>query len=463
MSVSTSVAVPDNQKHLLAHWDKLDNTQREKLAAQLRDVDFDLMAKLFAGEDKTIDWSDIAARAESPAAFRLASANNQFSKEQAIEAAKEAISSGKVGVILVAGGQGSRLGFEHPKGMYPIGPISQRTLLQMHIEQHRAVANKYGVTIPMYLMTSPATHEETVQFLKDNNRFGLAEADLKVFCQGTMPAVDANTGELLLAAQDRLFLSPDGHGGTLKALDKEGCLADMQKRGIEHLYYFQVDNPLVDICDMELVGYHLLAKSELSTQVVAKRDPMEKVGNVATVDGGMLIIEYSDLPADQADRTDAAGNPIFWAGNIAVHVFATEFLKRTASESESLPFHRASKKVPFVDASGETVTPTSPNATKFEKFIFDLMPIAKNPIVVEAEEKRVFAPLKNASGAPKDTPEYVSEAISNKHAAMLEAAGATVKSGVTVEINSLFALDVEQLKAKVADTLFVNEDQYFEA
>ena len=170
-------------------------------------------------------------------------------------------------------------------------------------------------------------------------------ADVKVFCQGTMPAVDATTGELLLAGPGQLFLSPDGHGGTLKALAKEGCLADIASRGIEHLYYFQVDNPLVDICDPELVGYHLLSKSELSTQVVAKSDPMDKVGNVATVDGGMMIIEYSDLPAEHAGRTDADGKPIFWAGNIAVHVFATDFLNRMSSESDSLPFHRASKKV----------------------------------------------------------------------------------------------------------------------
>ena len=160
MSTSQTIDVPENQKHLLAHWDQLDVAQRDALTEQLRGVDFGLMAKLFAGEDKAVDWSEVASRAESPAAFRLNADDNQFSREQAEEAANQALAQGKIGVILVAGGQGSRLGFDHPKGMYPIGPISKRTLFQMHIEQLRAISRKHGVSIPLYLMTSPATHAE---------------------------------------------------------------------------------------------------------------------------------------------------------------------------------------------------------------------------------------------------------------------------------------------------------------
>ena len=131
----------------------------------------------------------------------------------------------------MAGGQGSRLGFEHPKGMYPIGPLSERTLFEMHLGQARAVAQKYGASIPIYLMTSPATHKETVEFLDAHDRFGYPAEDLVVFCQGTMPAIDAESGKLLLASKDSLFLSPDGHGGTLAALASNGCLDDMQRRG----------------------------------------------------------------------------------------------------------------------------------------------------------------------------------------------------------------------------------------
>lgn len=455
--------IPENQKHLTAHWDRLTDSQRESLSCQLQGVDFGLMSKLFAGKDKQTDWRNIASRAESPAAFRLQDTSNRFTTAQAIDAGQEALSKGQLGVVLVAGGQGSRLGFEHPKGMYPIGPLSQRTLFQMHIEQIRAVARRYGVSIPLYLMTSPATHEETVDFLNANGRFGLPEADLHVFCQGTLPAVDAKSGELLLAAPEKLFESPDGHGGTLKALDRNGCLDDMERRGINQLYYFQVDNPLVEICQPEAIGYHILSKSELTTQVVAKQDPMDKVGNIVIVDGEMMIIEYSDLPVDLADRRNEAGNPVFWAGNIAVHVFSVDFMRLRAKDTDSLPFHRALKKVPFVNAAGETVEPTEPNAIKFEKFIFDLMPLAKNSIVVEVEEAEIFAPLKNASGAAKDTPESTRDAIVAKHSRMLESAGATVKANAKVEISPLFALDIAELRHKISDSLFVSDDQYFDA
>lgn len=454
--------VPAKQNHLLAFWDELTAEQQSSLSQQIDEVDFELMDQLFAGEDKTVDWSDLASRASAPAAFRLNGSANRFSPDQAKEAGSKALANGEVGVILVAGGQGSRLGFDLPKSMYKIGPLSDRTLLQIHVEKIRAIANRHGVSIPLYLMTSPATHEATVRFVEENNRFGMAESDLQIFCQGMMPAVDSTTGELLLAGKDRLFKSPDGHGGTLPALEKSGSIEDIKRRGIKHLFYFQVDNPLVEICEAELIGYHVLSNSELTTQVIAKRDPMEKVGNVATVDDQMMIIEYSDLPESQADRRDENGAPVFWAGNIAVHVFATPFVERTAGDGKSLPYHRASKKVPFINADGELVTPDTPNATKFEKFIFDLMPLAKNPIVVEAEEQWVFAPLKNASGAPKDTPEYVRDAIVAKHTRMLEAAGATVKPGVRVEINPLFAIDSEELKDKITDSLFISADQYFE-
>jgi len=455
--------VPAIQQHLLSHWDSLNEAARAQLSAQIENIDFELMSQLFAGEEKETDWSDMASRAESPAAFRLNSPDNCFSVDQAVATGETALRAGRLGSIVVAGGQGSRLGFEHPKGMYEIGPISNRTLFQFHIEQILAIARRYGVSIPLYLMTSPATHQETVDFLNANNRFGLPKADLRIFCQGTMPAVDAKTGKLLLESPGKIFESPNGHGGTLAALVDNGCLDDMKSRGITELFYFQVDNPIVEICQPELLGYHLLSNSEMTTQVVGKEDPMEKVGNIVTVDGKMTVIEYSDLPADQADRRDGDNHPVFWAGNLAVHVFSTAFLHRASTDASTLPYHRAHKKVAFVDESGDTVTPTEPNAIKFEKFIFDLMPAAKNPIAVEADASLVFAPLKNASGAPKDTPESTRAAIIAKHRKMLEAAGATVKSDVQVEISPLFALDASELKEKITESLFVSNDHYFDS
>src|SRR6185369_5136325 len=220
---------------------------------------------------------------------------NRFSPAEARRRGDEALAAGQLGVILVAGGQGTRLGFEHPKGMYPIGPVSQATLFQILLEKIVARGLQHGVRIPLYLMTSPATHAETVAFLRSKDYFGLAAEDVAIFCQGTMPAVHAETGQILLADKANLFLSPDGHGGMLAALATSGSLEDLRRRKIAQLFYLQVDNPLVSMCDPEFIGYHLLSGAEISTQVVRKRTSRDKLGNVVVVDGQMRIIEYSDL------------------------------------------------------------------------------------------------------------------------------------------------------------------------
>ena len=311
-----------------------------------------------------------------PSAIRLGEAS-EAEMLQALERGRAALHAGKVGVLLTAGGQGSRLGFDKPKSLYPIGPLSGASLLQIHIEKIRANARRYGAAIPLYLMTSPATHEATLAFLQANQNFGLAEDDLVVFCQGTMPAVSIDAGKLLLAEKGELFLSPDGHGGTVAALGNTGALDHMQRRGIEHLFYLQVDNPLVPICDPHLIGHHLAACSELTSIAVKKKHPHEKWGNFAMIDGHMHVIEYSDIPDDVAELCDANGELKFWAGSIAVHVFERELFERAIEIKDMMPFHIARKKVPFVNERGELVNPSEPNALKFERFIFDLLPQAE--------------------------------------------------------------------------------------
>ncbi len=438
----------NGQIHLLQFWDELDEAQRDSLAGQIENVDFDLIARLLKKSDDAGHWAELAAKAQVPPAITLQDFADPDSFAEASRIGGEAISQGKVAMILVAGGQGSRLGFDHPKGMFPIGPLSDRTLYQMHIEQVIARAQQFDSTIPLYVLSSPPTHEETSAFLADNNNFGLASQNLKVFCQGTMPAVDAD-GKILLADKDQLFVSPDGHGGTLAALVKSGCLQDMQDRGIEHVFYGQVDNPLIQICHPALIGYHIKSKSEMTSQVVRKSEPLQKVGNVVKVGEDVQIIEYSDLPEQYACQTNADGSLELWAGSIAVHIFETEFLFQSSQSPESLPFHRAHKKVPFIDESGAMVDPAEPNATKFERFIFDLLPTAKNAIVCEVAPSEGFCAVKNAPPAASETPAHVKQAISDLHSNWLASAGVNVEPGVLVEINPLFAVDGEQLAAKV--------------
>jgi UDP-N-acetylglucosamine/UDP-N-acetylgalactosamine diphosphorylase len=437
------------QDHVLRYWDELSPELQSQLREQLEQVNVRELAELFACRDELASWSELAARAVSPPAFRLHDARPRFPKRDAVACGEAALRDGKVGAILVAGGQGTRLGFDHPKGMFPAGPVSQRTLFQVFADQLLARGRRYGVRIPLFLMTSPATHDETVAYFQQHDNLGLARGDVSIFCQGTMPAIDAETGKLLLAEKHSLALSPDGHGGTLAAMVKHRCLKQARDRGIEQLFYFQVDNPLVEIADPALIGYHLLNESEMSTLVVAKQDPSDKVGVLVEIDGQVRVLEYSDLPAEAAARRAADGSLALWAGNTAVHVFERTFLERVQSQAKALPFHLAKKAVPFIDEQGERIEPKTENAIKFERFIFDLLPHAKNAIVVEIDPAEGFAPIKNASGAPRDTPETARAAMIAKHRRWLEAAGAALDGEGPLEISPHYALDAEELRAKL--------------
>lgn len=428
---------PHGQAHLVAGWEQLDERSQSRLANQISAVDFSLLARLRAGNEAAPDWAELSRRAKPPPAYRLGDKKRTSRTAEAIAAGEVELRAGRVGMILVAGGLGTRLGFDHPKGMFPLGPVSRRTLFQILIERLLAISHRFQTRIPLYLMTSLATHDETAAFLDQHGRFGLPAEDLLIFQQGSMPALDLNTGQVLLAGPGELFLGPDGHGGMLAAFcgGKNNCLADVRRRGIEHLFYGQVDNPLTQICDPEIVGLHRLARSEMTTQVVKKSGPLERVGNVVAIDGQVQIIEYSDLPNEAAERKDENGDLHLWAGNIAVHVFETAFLERMAAEASALPFHLAKKKTPFYDVTtGQMVEPAEPNSLKFERFVFDLLPFAKNAIAVEAAKAEAFAPVKNSNEEQADTPATAQAAMIARHGELLRAIGARVEPGVPVEV-----------------------------
>jgi UDP-N-acetylglucosamine/UDP-N-acetylgalactosamine diphosphorylase len=452
---------PFGQDHLLAHWDRLDEHQREDLADEIERIDLALIERLVRQPRHDDEICRLADQAGPPPAFRLGDPSNRFSPREAVARGTAALRAGEVGVILVAGGQGTRLGFDHPKGMFSIGPVSGATLFQILTEKVLAVSRRYEVRVPMYVMTSPATHHETVEFFVRHENFGLPAEDLKIFCQGTMPAVDAETGKILLDSPDGIALSPDGHGGMLAALARSGGLDDAADRGLKHFFYMQVDNPLVHACLPEFLGYHLLAGSEMTTQVVRKRDPLERVGNVVRIGDRLRVIEYSDLPDEIAGRRAPDGSLEIWAGSIAVHAMAVDFLRRMADSAEGLPFHIAYKKVRHIDASGQAVVPEKPNAIKFERFIFDLLPSAANAVVVEIDPAQHFGPLKNAPGAAQDTPDAVRAQLIALHRDWLRPAGVEVAEGVAVEISPLFALDAEVLAEKVQKGTRIVEPTYF--
>jgi UDP-N-acetylglucosamine/UDP-N-acetylgalactosamine diphosphorylase len=440
------------QDHVLRWWEELSSQQQEHLAQKLAAIDIDQLGGLWQpSEDETTAESpaDRARRAQPPRQLVRVprSENDQRSWSAARRAGLDLLSSGRVGVILVAGGEGSRLGFPHPKGKFPIGPVSGKSLFQLLTEQVVSRSRSAGATIPYYVMTSDATHDETIDFFQSHSHFGLDPRHVHFFRQGTMPAVDRATGRLLLGSKHELVLNPDGHGGILTALDRSTLLDQMCDSGIDYLYYHQVDNPLARVCDPAFLGFHVQTGSEVSTKVVAKLSAAERMGVAVEVDGRTQVIEYSDLPADIAALCDPQGELRFWAGSTAIHVFSRSFLTRLRDDRIELPFHRAIKKVPHLDESGALVEPATENAIKFERFIFDVLPLAERSLIVEARREDEFCPLKNKSG--DFSAEHVKQSLSQLYAGWLRSAGVAIAENAPVEISPLYALDAEQLAAKI--------------
>ena len=448
------------QEHLLDSWEDLSENERTQLRADIEQVDWELVATLFRGDEDAPNWAALASAAEPPPAICPAT-DAPSDIAAARQLGEKALRDGRVGMILVAGGQGSRLGFDHPKGMLPLGPVSDRTLFEILIDRLRAIGRRYGTSIPLYLMTSPATHQETVDYFAARNRLGLAEADLSIFCQGVMPTLDAATGRALRQSPGQLSLSPDGHGGMLSAFSSSGCLAEAERRGIDLLFYGQVDNPLLQVCDPLLVGCHLKVDAEMTTQVVRKVDPSERVGNVVQVDGRVRIIEYSDLPADVAEKRGDDGALLLWAGSLGVHIFSRPFLESVVDRADLLPFHRASKKSEFIDDEGRLVQPSEPNSLKFERFIFDLLPAAQRAAVVEYEKKVAFSPVKNAEGAPSDTALHAQQAMIGQATEMLRDAGMVVNDGVPVEVDPMWAFDAAEIQGRLEPRTVIDSPTFF--
>jgi UDP-N-acetylglucosamine/UDP-N-acetylgalactosamine diphosphorylase len=262
-------------------------------------------------------------------------------------------------------------------------------------------------------------------------------------------------GKILLADKGVLATSPDGHGGSLKALAQSEALADMKKRGIEYLSYWQVDNPLVYVIDPLFVGLHAMDGAQMSSKALLKSGPLEKVGNFCLVDGKVTVIEYSDLPDEQAHRKNPDGTLVFELGSIGIHIISTSFIdKLNAGGDFGLPFHKAIKKIPHIDAAGNPVNPDKPNGVKLETFVFDALPLAKKSVILQTIRSEEFAPVKNATGV--DSAEVTHQMMIDRAAAWLESAGVKVprkpdgKPDCVLEMSPAFALFKEDVKDKTA-------------
>ena len=440
------------QEQVLRFYDQLDAAGRARLEKQLASQHLDTLNQL--GREYVTHKPHIPLPKEiSPvqAYPRVPDQKKRPQYDQAQQRGRELLKAGKVAAFLVAGGQGTRLGYDGPKGEYPVTPIKNKPLFQVFAEQLRAYSRDFGKTIPWYIMTSDVNDAATRDFFKKHSYFGCNAADVFFFQQGMMPAF-AMDGNLLLAEKDSLALSPDGHGGSLRALERSGALADMRKRGVEHLSYFQVDNPLVHCIDPLFLGLHEITGTEMSSKTIPKAGPLEKVGNFVIGDGVLQVIEYSDLPDELAKQTNPDGTLRFNAGSIAIHALRVSFIERLNTGGQlKLPWHRAEKKVPYVDETGQTIKPDKPNAIKLEQFVFDAIPLAKNAIVYETDRAEEFSPVKNAEGT--DSPATCKRDQVRRAARWLREAGVSIPAqngepDATLEISPLFATTAQQVKGR---------------
>ena len=433
----------NGQEHVLRFWDELDESRRAALLAQVEALDFDALSRM---RGMLGNASSSAAGDFPPAPVVVF---DEATRAAAAVRGEAELRAGKVGVVLVAGGQGSRLGFNGPKGAYRIGPVSDMPLFYFHARKILALSRRYGRPIPWYIMTSQANYAATLACFQEFEWFGLDPKDVFLFRQGMWPALD-DDGRIILADKSSLFLSPDGHGGTLAALHSSGALADMRARGISTLFYFQVDNPMVDMCDPAFIGAHLERGAEMSVKVCAKRDAKEGLGIVVERDGRCAMVEYSELTPEQMARTTADGDLYYKFGSVALHVFSLDFLCREADRP--MPLHLAHKKIACCGADGVVVKPDTPNGWKFEKFIFDLLPVAANVLNLAFDRNEEFSPVKNAEGA--DSPATCRRDLSAKWTRWLAAAGVKVpcdESGAPlfpVEIDPCFADSAAALAAR---------------
>jgi len=482
------------QGQVFAFWEKLSSAEQSALEAQAREVDLAEVGRL----NRTLVLPpagaagvDLSGLSPAPCTRLPENGGDPRQWAAARAAGEAALRAGRVAAFTVAGGQGTRLGYDGPKGTFAVTPLKKKPLFQLFAEKIKAAGLRHGRPLHWFIMTSHANHAPTEQFFEANRFFGLDRGRVHFFRQGRMPAVDFS-GKILLETKASLALSPDGHGGSLRALHRGGALDLMQSEGIDTISYFQVDNPLVRCIDPAFIGFHLAAGAEMSSKMTPKAFAEEKVGHFCRQNGRIVVIEYSDMPLAMQREKNPDGSLRFSAGSIAIHVIDRDFARRMATgevaesgvrssvsggaasggpaslrageeksgpqgrgpSNPTLPFHRADKKISTIDNAGRPVKPEKANGVKFEMFVFDALPFARNSVVIETARADDFSPVKNAEGG--DSPQTAREDQLRQYARWLKAAGADVATDATglpvctLEVSPLFGDDAGTFAAQWA-------------
>lgn len=447
------------QSHIFKWWDEITPSEKKHLLEQTATIDFQFVHTLFNDnrqKTKNTPQGDLVP----PQIITVPkNASEQEVAQRARRIGEASLRRGEIAVLTVAGGHGTRLGSNGPKGTLPIAPISGKSVFQLHAEKIRAVQQKYLTCIPWYIMTSETNDSATQEFFRSNGFFGLDSKQVCFFTQGMLPAVNLD-GKLLMNSKSSIVMSPNGHGGAIIALMENGILRDMEARGVKNIFYHQVDNVLIKIADPVFIGYHLKNEAEMSLKIVKKCHPEEKVGIVVDIDGHLQVIEYSELSREDMYGRNEDSTLKYDAGNIAVHMISIDFLEKTYQHGDALPFHAALKKVPCLDEKGDTISPEKNNAIKFESFIFDVLKYVKKGVIMEALREDEFSPIKNMDG--ENSPATARQDMINLFGRWLRNAGISIPMDNhgnvigLIEINPCFALDEEELRNKIDKHLQFN-------
>lgn len=387
-----------NQEHLLNGFENLDDKKKELLLEQILNIDFELINSLYINTKKDMNSND--DKIEPMDYLDKYKLNEEYKYYENI--GKQAIKNGKLAAVTMAGGQGTRLGHNGPKGTYDIGLDSHKSLFELLSESLKEEGKKYEVTVPWFIMTSRENNEETLNFFEKNKYFGYKkDKDIFFFIQGELPMVDTE-GKILIGEDGLIKQAADGHGGIYEALVNSGMTEKMSQLGVEWVFIGGVDNCLVKMVDPVLMGLAIDKGVTVACKSIVKANPHEKVGVFCKRNGKPGVIEYSEITDQMAEAVDDNGELLYGESHILCNLFSINAIERMGTTP--LPYHSAYKKAKYIDRDGNLVVPDSPNAYKFEAFLFDAFGEVDDMAVLRVKREEEFAPVKNSDDAGVDCP-----------------------------------------------------------
>ena len=385
------------QEHLLSNYEKLSDEDKSRLLNDILTIDFGEISKLYEQTKHKIEFENCKIEPiEHVDKAKLSNEEIQKYSEIGIEQIKK----GKLAAVTMAGGQGTRLGHNGPKGTFDLGLDSHKSIFEILCDTLKLARKKYGVVVPWYIMTSDENNDETVEFFEKNNYFDYPKEAVKFFIQGEMPMINKE-GKILLNEEGLIKQAGAGHGAIFEAMRKNGIIYEMQNKGIEWVFIGGVDNVLVKMVDPVLIGLSIERNVLAAGKSVVKANPHEKVGVFCKKDGKPSVIEYSEISNELAEAVDEKGELLLGESNILCNQFNIKIMEELAKNK--LPYHVAFKKATYMDEKGNIISPTEPNAYKFEAFIFDAFSSIPEMLVMRVKREEEFAPVKNAEGV--DSPE----------------------------------------------------------